>query len=719
MVRADGYIKILDFGLAQSSGFTDNLHDIPLGTLGYMSPEQTRGETLTPASDVFSLGITLLELATGRHPFLAGTASGTTTAIAQQEVEYAAPPGLPGGKTFAALLRAMLDKDPARRPGMDEVARRLERVAALSARANRGWIWIVAACIAVTAGVFLWFRTRTAILLRFSTPVAVTNYSGIEQQPAFAPDGSRIAFIWSGPDGRQDDVYIRTVRGVDEPPRRLTNDANREFAPVWSPDGQYLAWHRRVLDGGDGELWVAAVRGIEVGTARVIATVFNDGGFYGLAWTADSKSLISRDRGTRGFPLMQIQLADGSKTLLTNEPGVQDYQPVLSPDRKRLLFFRYNISRPQVCFMEAAPTFSQPVCRDLRTGLGSATWTLDSRAILLNTGDALWLWNTSPSEPMTKLQEGTFSNLTTDSAGQRYAFNRTITDSNIWQFDVANRSLAQLISSSEEDSEPQFSHDGGRILFRSKRTGHFELYVCNRDGSDLRQLTHLSSHCGSARWSPDSKWIAYDSVQDFPGSAGLRKFDNIYVMPAEGGAGRRLTGDTSNAVVPNWSADSRWIYYTLDKERQTWKVSVDGGPAVLVDKREMWGAVESADGKWICYEQPTTGKGLWRRPVNGGPDERIPGTERLTYRTWELRGDSLIFLRSAPLPGFFRVSLEHALSSSARFTAPSPRRLLLGPATMSVSPDGRTILYTSEDLSIGDIYVFGPSGALGSVAPSF
>jgi len=109
MLRADGYIKILDFGLARDVGLSVAIDDLTLGTLGYMSPEQTRGEPLTGASDVFSLGVMLVELATGKHPFLADTRSATTIAIAQSEVEYAAP-AIPGGKAFAALLRAMLDK---------------------------------------------------------------------------------------------------------------------------------------------------------------------------------------------------------------------------------------------------------------------------------------------------------------------------------------------------------------------------------------------------------------------------------------------------------------------------------------------------------------------------------------------------------------------------------------------------------------------------------
>ena len=148
------------------------------------------------------------------------------------------------------------------------------------------------------------------------------------------------------------------------------------------------------------------------GSPRTVAKVFNDGGFYGLAWTSDSTALISRDKDQGGYPLVRISIADGSKSFLTREPEVHDYQPVLSPDRKRLLFFRYNISRPQLCHMELEVSSSKPVCHEVRTGLGSATWTLDSRAILLASGDGLWLMKSGggPSEPMTKLFDGVFSN---------------------------------------------------------------------------------------------------------------------------------------------------------------------------------------------------------------------------------------------------------------------------------------------------------------------
>jgi Tol biopolymer transport system component len=711
MLRADGYLKILDFGLARNVGLGLAMDDLTLGTVGYMSPEQTRGEPLTGATDVFSLGVMLVELATGKHPFLADTPGATTVAITQSEVDYP-PPAVPGGKRFAALVKAMLDKNPARRPFMADAARALERVVSRQARRNRRRIiWASGALAAIAAGGLLWLRPGRSAASFLGSPVAITNYTGIEDQPAFSPDGRTLAFVWSGPDGRQHDVYIRSADAINATPRRVTNDLNEEFSPVFSPDGKYLAWRRRALGGGDGELWIAPVSGLDLGPARLVAKTCADWGFQGLAWTPDSRSLIARDKGPRGFPLVLIRVRDGSKAYLTDAHNTQDYHPVMSPDRKRLLFQRFSNSRPQICYARLGPPLMEPVCRDIRSGLGSATWTLDSGSILLSSADALWLMHADGgrSGGMTKLRDGVFSNLVTDVAGKRYAYNRTITDANIWQLDIPTQRQSQLISSSEEDSEPDFSPDGSRILFRSNRTGNFELYVSDGDGSDLRQITRVGGHCGSARWSPNGKWIAYDSRQDYPGPKGVRKFDNIYVMPAEGGPARRLTNDDVNSVVPNWSADSQWVYYSLDDERQAWKVPLNGGAPVLVAAREMWGAVESADGKWIYYEQPTTGKGLWRRSVAGGPDERIAGTENLTYRTWEVRRDFLVFLRSAPNPGFFRISLAKDTIGGPRFAGPGPRRVPVGPGTMSVSPDGSTILYTSEDLTIGDIYVVSPA----------
>ncbi|HEX4945896.1 MAG TPA: protein kinase, partial [Blastocatellia bacterium] len=137
MVRDDGYVKVLDFGLARLRPTTESDSDAVtmaqqttpgtvMGTVAYMSPEQARGETVSHPSDVFALGIVLYELATGRHPFQAETLVGYLHAITLQEP---APPqqwqpNLPAAVN--ELLLRMLAKDAKQRPTANEVAQALQ-----------------------------------------------------------------------------------------------------------------------------------------------------------------------------------------------------------------------------------------------------------------------------------------------------------------------------------------------------------------------------------------------------------------------------------------------------------------------------------------------------------------------------------------------------------------------------------------------------------------
>jgi eukaryotic-like serine/threonine-protein kinase len=134
MVRSDGYVKVLDFGLARQIVLGSQSQSVNrslglAGTLNYMSPEQTRAEAATSASDVFSLGIVLYELVTGTHPFLLASPIDTAHAIASAEpkpprdLQRDIPP------TLNSLLLEMLAKDPAARPSAVQVARTLnERI---------------------------------------------------------------------------------------------------------------------------------------------------------------------------------------------------------------------------------------------------------------------------------------------------------------------------------------------------------------------------------------------------------------------------------------------------------------------------------------------------------------------------------------------------------------------------------------------------------------
>jgi eukaryotic-like serine/threonine-protein kinase len=208
MVRGDGYVKVLDFGLARLSpvhggdaeAAATRLTEFGLvmGTIKYMSPEQASGQTVGPPTDIYSLGMVFYELIAGRYPFSSDTAVGYLHAITLQTT----PPleGIP--KTLAALITRMLDKDAARRPAADEVQRELDTIEkssfppVLAATANdrRGtsWKWAAAVALAVilAVAIYLFIRpgssTSTSSAIRSIAVLPLDNYSGDDKQEYFA-----------------------------------------------------------------------------------------------------------------------------------------------------------------------------------------------------------------------------------------------------------------------------------------------------------------------------------------------------------------------------------------------------------------------------------------------------------------------------------------------------------------------------------------------------
>jgi tetratricopeptide (TPR) repeat protein len=138
MVRDDGYVKVLDFGIAQLAS-TDSIHHaqdtrltrpgMVVGTMRYMSPEQATADEITPASDIFSLGIVLHELATGRHPFEASSDMAVLSSIILRDPVAPSRTNARLPKEFDGVIMRMLSKKVDQRPSAVEVATLLASIA--------------------------------------------------------------------------------------------------------------------------------------------------------------------------------------------------------------------------------------------------------------------------------------------------------------------------------------------------------------------------------------------------------------------------------------------------------------------------------------------------------------------------------------------------------------------------------------------------------------
>lgn len=372
-VLADGRVKILDFGLAKQQepaashsqllGATTMGPGAPgtepgtvLGTVGYMAPEQVKGQSADARSDLFALGVILYELLAGRRAFARDSAVETMSAILREE-----PPELDllAAKIPPALdrvLRRCLEKVPGERfqsardlafalrdavGGTSSGTSSTGPAKSLTTGKERTVLWPLAATalVAVLAGLglgFLLFRSATASraagapgALPVPTFRQLTRLPGGEGAPSLSPDGGSIVYE-KRVDG-QEDLFLQRVDG--QTAILLTGDcpaSDRDAA--FSPDGLRIVYRSECQGGG---LFVMGATGEN---ARRIA----DFGHH-PAWSPDGREVVvATSRAERPWnrpntsELWAIEVDSGAKRLVTRGDAIH---PAWSPSGKRIAFW--------------------------------------------------------------------------------------------------------------------------------------------------------------------------------------------------------------------------------------------------------------------------------------------------------------------------------------------------------------------------------------------
>jgi Tol biopolymer transport system component len=202
--------------------------------------------------------------------------------------------------------------------------------------------------------------------------------------------------------------------------------------------------------------------------------------------------------------------------------------------------------------------------------------------------------------------------------GNRLAYTKITSDTDVWQIRSGSTPRRFAPSTRYEDS-PQYSPDGERVAFVSYRSGHSQIWVCDKDGANPAQLTHDDAQAvGTPRWSPDGRWIAFDS--------NLKEAKRILVMASDGGQVRELTpgAEDVSESAPSWSWDGKWIYYSCTRSGrfEIWRVPAEGGKAVQITHSGGWVGFESFDGQTLYYVKDDS-SALWALPIRGGEERQV------------------------------------------------------------------------------------------------
>jgi Tol biopolymer transport system component len=518
----------------------------------------------------------------------------------------------------------------------------------------------------------------------------------------FSPDGNRIAFAYYGDTDYNTDIYVKQIGA--EKTLRLTTDPAKDESPTWSPDGRYIAFHRSG-DGKQAIYVIPAVGGLE---RKLLTSKGSSFDISSMDWSPDGKHLayVEGEPGERIFLLAVDNPKDNRP--LTTPAGLQvaGYFPRFSPDGQEVAFVRSAETRDiwVVRTVGGQPkrlTFDDAFIYGL-------DWTPDGAYIVFSSvrsGGSPRLWKVRASggqpEPLS-MPPDIGEELSLSRHGRRLAYTQREWNSNIWRYELP-RSAGQippptkLVASTGLNSDAQYSPDGTRIAFQSSRSGAIEIWVCESDGSNPRQVTFLGcNEVSCPRWSPDGTAIVF--------SAPYEGRDAVYIVSAEGGQPRRLTTHASHESTPSWSRDGKWIYFGSDRSGawQVWKVPPNGGNAVQVTKKGGFAALESRDGKTLYYAKrlkfPGYRKvqGLWKVQVEGG-EETLVLKELAAglYDCWDLTGEGIYFYDDS------RSAIEFFSFATHKETPVARSEKRGGP--LALSPDDRWILFSQVDLDTSHI----------------
>ncbi len=713
MVDEHGTVKVLDFGLAKlaqradGSDTTQTLGGLTetgaiLGTVSYMSPEQAEGKAVDPRTDIFSFGAVLYEMVTGQRAFRGETPMSTISAILRDEPIPLSQltPEIP--HDLEKIVTRCLRKDPERRfQNMADVrvalvelkeeseSRPSAKLAAVRPNSRRAWKWMgaTAGVVAIlSAGFWLLTHRHAAIPQPFLVPV--TTDPGYQAQPSFSPDGKQIAFNHSS--GRKGDklgIYVKMLGETQA--LRLTPTSTVDFLPAWAPDGRRIAFRR---GGPEGGIFTASALGGSERKLTSLTTTFQ------MSWSPDGKWLAISLNSEKEPGIMLIPVDGGEPKRITNpKPPAEHRAPAFSPDGRSLGYAncagRFSCDVViQELDSSVSPQGSPRKVTNQGVFILALTWSRNGDSLIYSAtqtvGMVPYLWRVGadgrqPSQRLELPGPGAYAP-TVSPVGNRLVFYRHIFDPDIWRYQV-DGTIAPLIVSTLADYNAQYSPDNLKMVFESSRSGDAdEIWIAQADGSNPVQLTNrVGRHQGAPKWSPDGRWIAFDSQ-------GEDGHISIFAVEATGGQPRKITTGPADDFIPSWSRDGKWIYFHSSRngESQIWRVLFAGGVPEQVTTTGGLASAESVDGQTLYYTKISTGGPLYSRPVHGGPEHQV--LPYVSYRAFVPVEQGIYFI-GRPEPESFQLEFFQFSSNSSRVLKNIDGRTYMG---LSVSADQKNVLFT-------------------------
>ena len=632
--------KLLDFGLAKqlrwpeavaasattASVVAATAPGTVLGTIGYQSPEQARGEEVDARADLFAFGAVLYEMLTGHAAFRRQSPAESLAAVLDQEPPPPSRVNPLVPESFDPVVQKAVEKAPEFRyqsaadikADLLRIRRDLTgrsssasagsgvRTTAAPVKAKFGRRLLTAALVLVAvgaAGAATWWWLGGTSRLPTLVSREISRGTGLDIDPAISPDGITVAYATEDEGGS--DIWLTDLQGG--PAQRWTTNPGADGHPSWSPDGRTI-YFESDRNGRPG-VYEAPRFNSEAATLVVPGAtepaVSPDGSQ--LAFT------VGNPGESKWIAVARLDTPGRTRVVSKTGSGLYEHHhPTWSPNGRL------------ICYSAADGLWAVPAdggtARQITHGAADShpAWSASGYVYFSSRRSGMWqIWRVSATggdaQPVTAgLSTERQPMLSRD--GRYLAFSASASTAQVVVRDVASRVERPVPGGGEHDSAT-FSADG-RLLYLSLRTaGRSGIWVQPLAGHWPDGATHPVElrfpgtpprSLSMPAVSPDGNWLALMAVTG--------DSRHVWVTPAVGGIATNVTAPFPRGTQPAWSPDGRWLAFSAERDgpTQVWLQAMRSGQPVDTARRLTGGSAEeqapafSPDGRQVAFITATS-----------------------------------------------------------------------------------------------------------------
>jgi serine/threonine protein kinase/Tol biopolymer transport system component len=683
-ITSDGRAKILDFGLAkltQENG-DQSQTDIPtwhvntdpgavMGTVGYMAPEQVRGQKVDHRADIFSFGCILYEMLSGRRAFRRESAVDTLSAILNEEPPDLSESNRSVSPALERLVTRCLEKRPAARfhsasdlafaldalSGSNASSREVTTALTLSPQRTPRWRellpWLVAAAavlLAVLAFALPYLRRTSeeaVSTVRFPVLIPENTYpvGYVEaHNMSLSPDGRYLAYIAFSRGQR-----VLWVRPLSTMSAEILPGTEGAYSIFWSPDSRHLAFF------ADGKLKRIEASGKSLQTVCNLPVAGNATG----SWAGDGTIIFSNEGDGS---IYRIQATGGTPSVVLKGKGSSRRWVHFLPDGRHFIFYKnsegennaglYAGSLDSTEIKQLAP---MPPARAEYVKAGYLLYPREGSLVARAFDETNLKLTGEPVVVVERLLYFDKTGWADFSASQTgvLAYMAEYPKTQLLWLDRAGRETGR-VGGPGEYAQLRLSPDGQRAALTTydPRGGARDLWIQDLVRDTRTRFVSGPTDDGDPVWSPEGRRLAYFSCCEDVSALHIKESGDV-------GKGQLPVKEQSFITPSDWSQDGRFLIYL--KSRDIWVLPLSGEarPYPLMETQSAETDPRlSPDGRWVAFVSDETGRVevYVTRFDHPGEKWRI-STEGGLAPTWRRDGRELFYM-SADLNRLMAVEIK-------------------------------------------------------------